>query len=201
MNENYTCRGVQRWKSHWRSTASYSVPGHEFALQRCSDREQGDTRRSPVSERLAPGPRRPARTTTRRPIPLALSARVRRGDTRPPAAAAAAAATTSYYCTASCDAVLAYRSSKRAFHTARVSMYLARSLERRVAVRGEHAPRGAGGWSCALRHAFVSQFSCVLPHPSICRDVSARGATAATRPAHHCVGCVVGLEEPVTQSY
>lgn len=35
---------------------------------------------------------------------------------------------------------------------------------------GQGTHRGAGGWSCALRHASVSPVSCVLPHPSICRD-------------------------------
>lgn len=146
MNEKCTCRGSLRWSGHWRPTASYSVPGHEFASQSCSDRVQGDVRRPPVSERLAPGPRRPARSATRRPT-LARAAGTRLPRRHSPARR----------CSCCCHhqsvplrfqsrrSVSSQIATQAAFRTARVSMCLARSLSRRVAARGEARTARRGG--------------------------------------------------------
>lgn len=64
MNEKFTCARSQMWKEHSGGAASRRVPGREFAVQRCSDRAQGDARRSPAPSDCRPGRGRPARHGT-----------------------------------------------------------------------------------------------------------------------------------------
>lgn len=160
---------------------SRRVPCREFAsaaLQECTERAQGDTRRPPASERLAPGPRR---ARSHAPAPA------HRHATRhapPPTLVRPAAGS----------------------RTTRLSMCSVRCVARSgQAERGAARTAAAGRRSCALRHASVSTLSCVLPQPAICRDVLGRaarlepGAQLATRAlTPHCDGVNALQLTPVT---
>jgi len=114
------------------------------ALHRCNDRAQGDTSRPPASERLAPGPRRARPATCHAPQTLPYTADATatpRATTYPRLRAAAGSRTT------------------------RLSMYSMRCVLWQ-AREGAAARTSAGSRSCALRHASVSTFSCVLPQPA-----------------------------------
>lgn len=134
-------------------------------------------RREPPACLRATAARAALRPPRPRHAPPAPAPRTRHADTARHTPHAARPILTPHASHCHCRAPIAPAAGSR---TARISMC---SLSGDVSgLRGGGTHRGAGGWSCALRHASVSPVSCVLPQPSICRDGPRRPSRSPAEP-------------------